>query len=64
MRAHALKEIEGTMTTPSEPGDGRPGLLVEQDGAIVVVMAFEVTGDRITRLRAVRNPDKLRQRTG
>ncbi|XVQ89600.1 hypothetical protein ACQP15_19975 [Microbispora siamensis] len=52
------------MTTPSEPGDGRPGLLVEQDGAIVVVMAFEVTGDRITRLRAVRNPDKLRQRTG
>jgi len=40
--------------------NGQPGLVAEQDGVIVTVFAFEVAGDRITRIWAVRNPDKLR----
>jgi RNA polymerase sigma-70 factor, ECF subfamily len=40
--------------------NGQPGLVAEVDGAIVTVFAFDITGDRITRIWAVRNPDKLR----
>ncbi|GAA3805507.1 RNA polymerase sigma factor SigJ [Sphaerisporangium flaviroseum] len=40
--------------------NGQPGLVAQQDGVIVVVMAFEVVGDRIKHLWAVRNPEKLR----
>ncbi|WP_283136623.1 RNA polymerase sigma factor SigJ [Rhizohabitans arisaemae] len=43
--------------------NGRPGLVAEQDGAIVTVVAFDVEGDRITHIWAVRNPDKLRSWT-
>ncbi|MFB7448207.1 RNA polymerase sigma factor SigJ [Streptomyces sp. NPDC056194] len=43
------------------PVNGLPGLAVESDGRIETVFAFEVsTDDRITRIWAVRNPDKLR----
>ncbi|MET7423499.1 RNA polymerase sigma factor SigJ [Dactylosporangium sp. NPDC005555] len=40
--------------------NGRPGLVAEQDGRIVTVFAFAVDGGRITRIWAVRNPEKLR----
>jgi RNA polymerase sigma factor (sigma-70 family) len=40
--------------------NGQPGLVGLQDGAIVTVFAFDIAGDRITRIWAVRNPDKLR----
>ncbi|MFI6790719.1 RNA polymerase sigma factor SigJ [Nonomuraea sp. NPDC050383] len=40
--------------------NGRPGLVAQQDGVTVLVMAFDVAEDRITHLWAVRNPDKLR----
>jgi len=40
--------------------NGQPGLVALQDGAIVTVFAFEVAGDRIRRIWAVRNPEKLR----
>jgi RNA polymerase sigma factor (sigma-70 family) len=40
--------------------NGQPGLVAQQDGVTVVVLAFEVAGDRITHLWAVRNPEKLR----
>ncbi|TQM14288.1 RNA polymerase sigma factor SigJ [Pseudonocardia kunmingensis] len=40
--------------------NGRPGLVVQRDGVTVTVAAFQVEGDRITRIWAVRNPDKLR----
>ena len=40
--------------------NGQPGLIAQQDGVTVTVFAFEVAGDRITRIWAVRNPDKLR----
>jgi RNA polymerase sigma factor (sigma-70 family) len=44
--------------------NGQPGLVAQQDGVTVGVLAFEVAGDRITRIWAVRNPDKLRPWTG
>ncbi|MFK4692309.1 RNA polymerase sigma factor SigJ [Streptomyces pristinaespiralis] len=41
--------------------NGLPGLVVESEGRIGTVFAFEVADDeRITRIWAVRNPDKLR----
>ncbi len=40
--------------------NGQPGLVAVQDGAIVTVFAFEVVGDRITRIWVMRNPEKLR----
>jgi RNA polymerase sigma-70 factor (ECF subfamily) len=40
--------------------NGQPGLVAQQDGGTVTVFAFEVAGDRITHIWAVRNPDKLR----
>ncbi|MEU9831753.1 RNA polymerase sigma factor SigJ [Streptosporangium sp. NPDC048047] len=40
--------------------NGQPGLVVRHDGVTVVVVAFEVAGGRITRIWAVRNPEKLR----
>jgi RNA polymerase sigma factor (sigma-70 family) len=40
--------------------NGQPGLVVHQDGRIATVLAFHIAGDRITRVWAVRNPDKLR----
>ncbi|MFC0549673.1 RNA polymerase sigma factor SigJ [Planotetraspora thailandica] len=40
--------------------NGQPGLVAQQDGVTVTVYAFDVTGDRIRRIWAVRNPDKLR----
>ncbi|NUW45943.1 RNA polymerase sigma factor SigJ [Nonomuraea rhodomycinica] len=40
--------------------NGQPGLVAQRDGVIDAVMAFEVAGDRITRIWAVRNPEKLR----
>jgi RNA polymerase sigma factor (sigma-70 family) len=40
--------------------NGQPGLVAQQDGITVTVFAFEVAGDRITHIWAVRNPDKLR----
>jgi len=39
--------------------NGQPGLVARQDGATVTVFAFDVAGDRITRIWAVRNPEKL-----
>jgi RNA polymerase sigma factor (sigma-70 family) len=40
--------------------NGQPGLVAQQDGVIVAVLAFAVAGDRITHIWAVRNPEKLR----
>jgi len=40
--------------------NGQPGLVAQEDGVTVTVLAFDFAGDRITRIWAVRNPDKLR----
>ena len=40
--------------------NGQPGLVAQHDGTTVTVFAFDVTGDRIKHIWAVRNPEKLR----
>ena len=40
--------------------NGRPGLVMTREGTVLTVMAFDVADDRITRIWAVRNPEKLR----
>ena len=40
--------------------NGQPGLVAQQDGVTVTVMAFDITDDRIRHIWAVRNPEKLR----
>jgi RNA polymerase sigma factor (sigma-70 family) len=40
--------------------NGQPGLMVQDRGVTVTVLAFTVTGGRITHIWAVRNPGKLR----
>jgi RNA polymerase sigma-70 factor (ECF subfamily) len=40
--------------------NGQPGLVVEQDGVTAAVIAFDIAGDRIRHIWAVRNPEKLR----
>jgi len=40
--------------------NGQPGLVAQRDGITVSVLAFDVAGDRIKRIWAVLNPDKLR----
>jgi RNA polymerase sigma factor (sigma-70 family) len=50
----------GNVTILERTVNGQPGLVAQQDGVTVTVFAFDVAGDRITRIWAVRNPDKLR----
>jgi RNA polymerase sigma factor (sigma-70 family) len=52
-RAASLSLLECTV-------NGQPGLVAQQDGVTVTVFAFHVVGDRITRIWAIRNPEKLR----
>ncbi len=40
--------------------NGQPGLVAQQHGVTVMVMAFDIAGDRIKHIWAVRNPEKLR----
>ncbi|MFE5614610.1 RNA polymerase sigma factor SigJ [Streptomyces sp. NPDC056463] len=40
--------------------NGRPGLVAQHAGVTVTVAAFDVTEARVTRIWAVRNPEKLR----
>ncbi|GAA3885084.1 RNA polymerase sigma factor SigJ [Streptomyces sp. NPDC003631] len=44
--------------------NGQPGLVAQEDGVTVTVYAFEIKGDRIKHIWAVRNPEKLRLFTG
>src|SRR5215475_14757053 len=40
--------------------NGQPGLVAQEDGVTVTVLAFDIEGDRIKHIWAVRNPEKLR----
>ncbi|MFE2146234.1 RNA polymerase sigma factor SigJ [Streptomyces sp. NPDC059456] len=40
--------------------NGRPGLVAQSAGMTVTVAAFDLTGGRVRRIWAVRNPEKLR----
>jgi len=65
--AHAWVEIArrrpDTMTFLERTVNGQPGLVAQQDGAIVSVFAFEIVDDRIKNIWVVRNPEKLRHWT-
>ncbi|MFC5821953.1 RNA polymerase sigma factor SigJ [Nonomuraea harbinensis] len=65
--ARALVEIAdqkpGDVTILERTVNGQPGLVAQQAGVTVTVFAFEVAGDRIKRIWAIRNPQKLRHWT-
>ena len=48
------------MTMLERTVNGQPGLVMLQDGVTVTVFAFGITEGRITRIWAIRNPEKLR----
>jgi RNA polymerase sigma factor (sigma-70 family) len=50
----------GNVTFLERTVNGQPGLVAQQDGVIVAVYAFDLAGDRIKRMWAVLNPEKLR----
>ncbi|WP_369242035.1 RNA polymerase sigma factor SigJ [Streptomyces sp. R21] len=61
-RAYAeIARVTGDRTTFLEcTVNGLPGLVARQDGKLATVFAFEIAGDRIRHIWAVRNPEKLR----
>ncbi|MGW4908936.1 RNA polymerase sigma factor SigJ [Streptomyces sp. NPDC004270] len=65
--AYAWLEIArrrpGDMALLERTVNGQPGLVAVQAGVTVTVFAFDVAGDRITRIWVVRNPEKLRRWT-
>ena len=50
----------GDMILLQRTVNGQPGLVAQQDGRIVTVFAFDIAGDRIRQIWAIRNPEKLR----
>ena len=61
--ARACVDLAGrapNLTILERTVNGQPGLVAQQDGVTVTVMAFDVAGDRIKHIWAIRNPDKLR----
>ena len=40
--------------------NGAPGAIIREDGKVAGTMILEIAGDRITAVRSVVNPDKLR----
>jgi RNA polymerase sigma factor (sigma-70 family) len=49
-----------TLTLLERTVNGQPGLVAQEEDGAVSVFAFDFAGDRITRIWAVRNPEKLR----
>ncbi|HET8914436.1 MAG TPA: RNA polymerase subunit sigma-24, partial [Propionibacteriaceae bacterium] len=61
--ARVLVDVGGrvpNLTMLERTVNGQPGLVAQQDGVTVMVMAFDIAGDRIKHIWAVRNPEKLR----
>ncbi|MGY4919493.1 RNA polymerase sigma factor SigJ [Streptomyces sp. 900116325] len=61
--AHFFTDVAGkapNMTILERSVNGQPGLVAQQDGVTVSVLALDVIGDRIKHIWAVRNPEKLR----
>ncbi|MFF7312618.1 RNA polymerase sigma factor SigJ [Streptomyces sp. NPDC008137] len=52
-RAHGLELLERSV-------NGVPGLVAQRAGVVMTVAAFDVSDGRVTRIWAVRNPEKLR----
>jgi hypothetical protein len=53
----------GNVTILERTVNGQPGLVAQQDGVTVTVFAFDIAGDKIMHIWAIRNPDKLRPST-
>jgi len=58
--ADLADRVPGGLAILERTVNGQPGLVAQQDGVTVTVFAFEVVGDKITHIWAVRNPEKLR----
>lgn len=61
--ARAYVDIVGlapNLTVLERTVNGQPGLVAQLDGVTVTVCAFDIAGDRIKHIWAVRNPEKLR----
>ncbi|MDR0344774.1 MAG: hypothetical protein LBI49_16990 [Nocardiopsaceae bacterium] len=59
-RLPEVARIAPGLTLLERTVNGQPGLVAQQDGVTVAVFSFEVAGDRVKRIWAVRNPEKLR----
>jgi RNA polymerase sigma factor (sigma-70 family) len=57
-------DIAPNLTILERTVNGQPGLVGQLDGVTVTVYAFDIVDDRIKRIWAVRNPEKLRAWTG
>ena len=55
-----ITERVPAMTLLERVVNGRPGLVMERDGVVETVLAFDVADGVIRRIWAVRNPEKLR----
>jgi len=53
----------GEVTLLERTVNGQPGLVAQIDGTIATVYAFDIADGRISRIWAIRNPEKLRQWT-
>ena len=58
--ADLVGRVPSNVTFLERTVNGQPGLVAQQDGVTVTVFAFDVAGDLITHIWAVRNPEKLR----
>jgi RNA polymerase sigma factor (sigma-70 family) len=58
--AEIARRSLGDITLLERTVNGQPGLVAQQDGVTVTVFAFEIAGDRIKHIWAMRNPNKLR----
>ena len=58
--ADLARAARGNVRLLERTVNGQPGLVAQLDGVTVAVYAFEVAGDRIKHIWAIRNPDKLR----
>ncbi|BCJ39196.1 RNA polymerase sigma24 factor [Actinocatenispora thailandica] len=53
-------QLTDRVTMEETTVNGQPGLAIRHDDIVISVYAFDVVGDHITHIWAVRNPDKLR----
>jgi len=56
----AVTSLVPGMTLLERTVNGQPGLVAQQDGVTVAVYAFEIAGEKITRIWAILDPGKLR----
>ncbi|GAA0963459.1 RNA polymerase sigma factor SigJ [Kribbella koreensis] len=55
-----LAERRGSLTVEERTVNGQPGLVVLDEGVTAAVLAFDLEGDKIKHIWAIRNPEKLR----